>query len=124
MLHSALLCFPWSQQLIGLHLTPDCRYNPLVAAPCPPLPGFQPLSDRQLTRSPVNFREGRRSSDGLVAQGLVAFHQRLYSKDMSPGPLQLDQVKIRALNEGSRRLDTRSFKIMVKARPIHYIIVS
>ena len=63
-----------------------------MAAPCPPLPGFQPLSDRQLTRSPVNFREGRRSSDGLVAQGLVAFHQRLYSKDMSPGPLQLDQV--------------------------------
>ena len=39
--------------------------------------------DRGVTRSPVNFREGRRSSDGLmVAQhGIVAFQQKLYHKE-------------------------------------------
>ena len=37
---------------------------PGPAAP-PPAP---PQTDRQAARSPVNFREGRRSSDGLMAQ--------------------------------------------------------
>ena len=35
------------------------------------------VQDRSQTRSPVNFREGRRASDGLVAQGIIAFRQRL-----------------------------------------------
>ncbi|XP_074652797.1 serine/threonine-protein kinase SIK2-like [Tubulanus polymorphus] len=33
--------------------------------------------NRSQTRSPVNFREGRRASDGLVSQDLIAFRQRL-----------------------------------------------
>ena len=37
-------------------------------------------------RSPVSFREGRRASDGLVAQaGFVAFQQRLYDKGKAHG---------------------------------------
>ena len=40
-------------------------------------------NDRGVTRSPVNFREGRRSSDGLMVaqQGIVAFQQKLYHKE-------------------------------------------
>ena len=64
------------------------RYNPITAGQTPPY--IQ--SERSLTRSPVNFREGRRSSDGLVAQGLVAFQQRLYDKDQVQGLVQMDQV--------------------------------
>ena len=47
---------------------------------------------RQLTRSPVNFREGRRSSDGLVSP--VAFQQRLYcdQETGNVGLLPLEQV--------------------------------
>ena len=56
------------------------------------IPSYLHNSDRGVTRSPVNFREGRRSSDGLVAQGLVAFQQRLYEKEMATGILQLHQV--------------------------------
>ena len=39
--------------------------------------------DRGVSRSPVNFREGRRSSDGLVVaqHGVVAFQQKLYHKE-------------------------------------------
>ena len=33
--------------------------------------------DRSQSRSPVNFREGRRASDGLVTHGIIAFRQRL-----------------------------------------------
>ena len=63
------------------------RFNPLVGGggQTPP-----PCSQQEERRSPVNFREGRRSSDGLVAQGLVAFHQRLQD---TPGQLQLQQVR-------------------------------
>ena len=47
---------------------------------------------RQLTRSPVNFREGRRSSDGLVSP--VAFQQRLYcdQETGNVGLLPIEQV--------------------------------
>jgi len=34
-------------------------------------------SDRDQARSPVNFREGRRSSDSVANHGLIAFQQRL-----------------------------------------------
>ena len=49
---------------------------------------------RQLTRSPVNFREGRRSSDGLVSP--VAFQQRLYcdQETGNGGLLPLEQVSL------------------------------
>ena len=37
-------------------------------------------------------REGRRSSDGLVAQGIVAFQQRLYEKEKAEEVVNLHQV--------------------------------
>ena len=42
--------------------------------PSPPMPL---AVDRTRTHSPVSFREGRRASDGLMAQGVIAFRQRL-----------------------------------------------
>ena len=66
------------------------RFNPLVGGQTPPPCSLQ--EERTVTRSPVNFREGRRSSDGLVAQGLVAFQQRLYDKEQVQGLVQMDQV--------------------------------
>ena len=70
------------------------RYNPMMA-PVSALPPHLVQSElsRQLTRSPVNFREGRRSSDGLVSP--VAFQQRLYCDQPEPGAagmLPLEQV--------------------------------
>ena len=41
------------------------------------------------SRSPVNFREGRRASDGLVAQGVVAFRQRLTDSEKARGVVEL-----------------------------------
>ena len=50
---------------------------------------------RQLMRSPVSFREGRRASDGLVAQaGFVAFQQRLYDKGKAHGFIELHDVHL------------------------------
>ncbi|KAL3884296.1 hypothetical protein ACJMK2_024444 [Sinanodonta woodiana] len=51
--------------------------------------GDEPSQDRAQTRSPVNFREGRRASDGLVAQGIIAFKQRLKESMRSPGITEL-----------------------------------
>ncbi|XP_055866728.1 serine/threonine-protein kinase SIK2-like isoform X2 [Biomphalaria glabrata] len=49
------------------------------------------LQDRTQTRSPVNFREGRRASDGLVAQGIIAFKQKLKESMRAQGMLELRQ---------------------------------
>jgi hypothetical protein len=52
-----------------------------------------PTGQRNLMRSPVSFREGRRASDGLVAQaGFVAFQQRLYDKSKAHGYIELHDV--------------------------------
>jgi len=67
----------------------SARYNPIVTHQTP----TYVQGDRCITRSPVNFREGRRSSDGLVAQGIVAFQQRLYDKDKATGMVQLHEVR-------------------------------
>ena len=47
--------------------------------------------DRSQNRSPVDFREGRRASDGLVAQGIIAFRQRLKESMRAPGLTELRQ---------------------------------
>lgn len=47
------------------------------------------LHDRSLNTSPVDFREGRRASDGLVAQGIIAFRQRLKETMKCPGMTEL-----------------------------------
>ncbi len=50
---------------------------------------------RHLMRSPVSFREGRRASDGLVAQaGFVAFQQRLYDKGKAHGLIELHDLHL------------------------------
>ena len=45
----------------------------------------QVVYDRSQNTSPVDFREGRRASDGLMAQGIIAFRQRLKESMRSPG---------------------------------------
>lgn len=45
---------------------------------------------RHLARSPISFREGRRASDGLMAQG--PFQQRLYDKMKAQGVIELHDV--------------------------------
>ncbi|BFZ25443.1 hypothetical protein BsWGS_28482 [Bradybaena similaris] len=47
--------------------------------------------DRAQTRSPVNFREGRRASDGLVTQGIIAFKQKLKESMRAQGMMELRQ---------------------------------
>ena len=52
-----------------------------------------PTGQRHLMRSPVSFREGRRASDGLVAQsGFIAFHGKLYDKTMAKGCFDVNDV--------------------------------
>jgi hypothetical protein len=89
-----------------------CRYNPLgPRAVLPTMPtnataigtaeantfGIYPDNsgaDRGVNRSPVNFREGRRASDGLATQqGVVAFQQKLYAKEKSGGRVQLNRTR-------------------------------
>lgn len=65
------------------------RYNPLA---CQPQYYQAQVLDRATTRSPVNFREGRRSSDG-GHQGIIAFQQRLYDKDKASGVFQLHEAR-------------------------------
>jgi len=77
------------------------RYSPIATHQAP----TYIQTDRGITRSPVNFREGRRSSDGLVAQGLVAFQQRLYDKDKVTGMVQLHQVRQEARELQSKYCD-------------------
>lgn len=81
-----------------------------------------PVRDRSQTRSPVNFREGRRASDGLVTQGVIAFRQRLkdfpgmtelrkehvtlqqmFSPNMTPEQIQISQQQHAAYMESSGR---------------------
>jgi len=48
------------------------------------------LMQRHLARSPISFREGRRASDGVMAQG--PFQQRLYDKIKPQGGVELHEV--------------------------------
>lgn len=72
------------------------RHHPLLY-----MPSFKPVN-RTVTRSPVDFREGRRASDGLVAQqvsdstsgGVVAFNsQKLSENCKAKGVLELHLVQ-------------------------------
>ena len=79
-----------------------------MLAPVSALPPHLHQSEltRQLTRSPVNFREGRRSSDGLVSP--VAFQQRLYCDQEPPvsagGLMPLEQVSVSMKPEYNRNI--------------------
>lgn len=73
------------------------RHNPLVYLPT------LKTTNRAVTRSPVDFREGRRASDGLVAQqvtdtsntgGVIAFNsQKLSENCKAKGVLELHLVQ-------------------------------
>lgn len=66
---------------------------------------------RLFVRSPINFREGRRASDGLMSQG--PFQQELYDKIKAHGLVELHDVpdkelhtKLEQLSTGSNRSST------------------
>lgn len=78
------------------HLTPRAPHK---HAPLVPLSNFK--ATRGLTRSPIDFREGRRASDGIVAQkvtdtkgNVVAFNsQKLNESNKTKGVLELHLVQ-------------------------------
>ncbi|CAE1319142.1 SIK2 [Acanthosepion pharaonis] len=47
--------------------------------------------DRNETHSPVDFREGRRASDGQMTQGMIAFRQQLRDTTKAQGIVELRQ---------------------------------
>ncbi|ROT76703.1 Serine/threonine-protein kinase SIK2 [Penaeus vannamei] len=84
----------------------SCSHASLTARPSLPgatqLRAIQPqtqldpsteTTERSHTRSPVNFREGRRASDGLVTQGVIAFRQRLIDTEKARGLTELHSVQ-------------------------------
>ncbi|XP_063598956.1 serine/threonine-protein kinase SIK2-like [Penaeus indicus] len=84
----------------------SCSHASLTARPSLPgatqLRAIQPqtqldpsteTTERAHTRSPVNFREGRRASDGLVTQGVIAFRQRLIDTEKARGLTELHSVQ-------------------------------
>ena len=81
---------------------------------------------RHLVKSPVSFREGRRASDGLMAQG--PFQQRLYERMKTHGAIELHDVheECRALQNrigqtsssaGNSRSGTPEAQISAAKRP-------
>ncbi|CAH1795903.1 unnamed protein product [Owenia fusiformis] len=67
-----------------------------------------PTVDRNETRSPVNFREGRRASDGLCTQGIIAFRQRLKESMKAPGMAELRQEHQHIEGVPEEQLDLQS----------------
>ena len=49
----------------------------------------QEKAEREQTRSPIDFREGRRASDGLITQGYIAFRQQLLETEKALGVTEL-----------------------------------
>lgn len=62
-------------------------------------------TSRQHTRSPINFREGRRASDGLVCQDVIAFRQKLKDGMKAGGMLELRQEHTQLLESYSGDMD-------------------
>ncbi|XP_076310251.1 serine/threonine-protein kinase SIK2-like isoform X1 [Tachypleus tridentatus] len=50
-------------------------------------------TERSAIESPTSFREGRRASDGLVAQGVAMFCQRLDETSKARGVVGLNEIK-------------------------------
>ena len=61
---------------------------------------------RHQTRSPVNFREGRRASDGLVCQDVIAFRQKLKDGMKAGGMLELRQEHSQLMESHSGEIDS------------------
>ncbi|GAB1602325.1 serine/threonine-protein kinase SIK1-like [Argonauta hians] len=66
-----------------------------TTVPTPPLVSSQISADysqdRNETHSPVDFREGRRASDGQMTQGMIAFRQQLRDTTRAQGIAELRQ---------------------------------
>lgn len=60
---------------------------------------------RRHTRSPINFREGRRASDGLVCQDVIAFRQKLKDGMKAGGMLELRQEHNKLMESHSSDID-------------------
>lgn len=69
---------------ISTYVQPVCNSVTMQAQNCDEVP-----HDRSQNTSPVDFREGRRALDGLVAQGIIAFRQRLKESMKCPGMTEL-----------------------------------
>lgn len=81
--HASLTARPMLQGVANTRtLQPQTQLDPTADAP-----------ERAHTRSPVNFREGRRASDGLVTQGVIAFRQRLLETEKARGLTELHSVQ-------------------------------
>ncbi|XP_045134341.1 serine/threonine-protein kinase SIK2-like [Portunus trituberculatus] len=81
--HASLTARPVLQGAAATRtLQPQAQLDPGTEAP-----------ERAHTRSPVNFREGRRASDGLVTQGVIAFRQRLLETEKARGLTELHSVQ-------------------------------
>lgn len=68
-------------------------------------------AQRKGTRSPINFREGRRASDGLVCQDVIAFRQKLKDGMKAGGMLELRQEHNQLLESYSGEIDTSNSSI-------------
>ncbi|ELU06853.1 hypothetical protein CAPTEDRAFT_183356, partial [Capitella teleta] len=85
------------------------RVNSIMTPPvAPKFPHPRPLDseekassadERSTTRSPVHFREGRRASDGLVSQGVIAFRQRLKESMKARGVTELRREMVSLQNQ-------------------------
>ena len=94
-----------------------CRYNPMAAVIANHT-GY----DRGKAISPVNFREGRRASDGLATQGIIAFQQKLYAKEKATKVVQLHEARQEVLELQSRYPDTRGMEdAQMISRPRHSV---
>ncbi|XP_067928295.1 serine/threonine-protein kinase SIK2-like [Watersipora subatra] len=61
---------------------------------------------RRNARSPINFREGRRASDGLVCQDVIAFRQKLKDGMKAGGMLELRQEHNQLMESHSGELES------------------
>lgn len=87
-----------------------CQLNesslPLHSQTNPELEGYSTDLPRQNTRSPIHFREGRRASDGLVCQDVIAFRQKLKDGMKAGGMLELRQEHNQLMESHSSELDS------------------
>ncbi|KAL4229017.1 Serine/threonine-protein kinase sik2 [Mactra antiquata] len=85
--------YPFSSGNTPISVAPGINCQPSTAGPTlTPVTNQQndeSTHDRSQNTSPVDFREGRRASDGLVAQGFIAFKQRLKESMKCQGMTEL-----------------------------------
>ncbi|KAK8754350.1 hypothetical protein OTU49_015770, partial [Cherax quadricarinatus] len=110
--HASLSARPLMPGVQSRSLQPQAQLDPSSEAP-----------ERTRTHSPVNFREGRRASDGLVTQGVIAFRQRLLETEKARGLTELHSVQqehqaLTSLYQATAV--TGSEETTTRHQPLHY----